>query len=416
MTSHAQPGILDRSPEHLLLASLRLVTADPAAARQALEQLRSLIEAELSSDLADTTPQSDKTQPSAETGELGFQDGYRRYGLTVTIGFAKSCYDTLGVVADQQPQDLIAIPWTQLGDTPQLADNGDVLLQIRSESAYVNQHVVRRVEHELGNVFGIVWTQAGEQRHSSRRRKGPTSQEGRALIGFLDGTSNLHPYASSDDAKLVFVDPDACGSYPPVPVPEPGQYGQPQPAQFPGDLRQPPSREPEWTRGGSYCVVRSSLIDTSRWDQLPLDEQEHAIGRFKVSGSALDHADDPAQPPAEPSFDADAAGAVIPLTAHIRKANPRGPQDADRRIFRRGYPLLVATPTGLERGLIFVGFSRTISTQFEFAVRAWMRNPDFPTPGAGTDGLLGYEQVLCGGYFFMPPLEHKLDPTSWRLP
>jgi deferrochelatase/peroxidase EfeB len=72
----------------------------------------------------------------------------------------------------------------------------------------------------------------------------------------------------------------------------------------------------------------------------------------------------------------------------------------------------------LRRGLIFICFARTISTQFEFIVRGWMRNPDFPTQGAGVDQLFGKlaEQVLGGGYYFVPPLEHKTQPWTWKLP
>jgi deferrochelatase/peroxidase EfeB len=416
--SYRQAGITNRPPDHALFVALALETTDSVGARAAIEELRRVLREELQSELDDTTTLSDKGQPSAETGELGFDDDYDRYHLTITVGFAKSTYDVLGVPADDQPQDLIPIPWQQLGDSSVVKpDNGDVLLQICSDSVYINEHVLRRVEHHLGSVFRVVWTQPGAQRHTSRA--GRTSRrEGRALTGFLDGTSNLDPRNAPDDAELVFVDPGNIADYPPQVPPEgPSQYGQPQPPTFPPDLRTPPAREPEWTRNGTYTVVRTSVVDMTNWDSRALGEQEHTVGRWKVSGSALDHPDDPAHPPAEPNFAADPSGAITPLTAHIRKANPRGPDDAKRRIFRRGYPLVLPTVDGTKRGLVFVCFARTITTQFEFITRAWTTNPNFPSPNAGIDAFRQFEtSILCGGYFFVPPIEHQAKPWSWVVP
>jgi deferrochelatase/peroxidase EfeB len=420
-----QSGILNRPPENAIVASFELSTQDPDSTRLAIERLRGVVTSELRSDLADTSPTSDKTQPSAETGELGFVDGYDRYHLTITVGFGKSAYDKLGIAQESQPQDLISIPWDKLGDqtpdgvhTVTNPSNGDILVQVCSDSMYVAEHVTRRVEHELRDILSIVWSAAGTQRHTSRA--GRTNRgEGRALIGFLDGTSNLDPRHSDADRHLVFVSPQHMDDMPPrLPAVDPNQppYGQPSPPAFPDDLREPPSHEPDWTKHGSYAVVRASTIHIADWDQLPLGEQEHVVGRWKVSGSGLDRPDDPLQLPAEPVF-ADADGTTTPLSAHVRKANPRGPDDALRRIFRRGYPLIMPTAAqGVMRGLIFVCFARTLTTQFEFITRAWTANKDFPRPEAGVDAFRRFETVLCGGYFFVPPLRNGHKPWSWVLP
>jgi deferrochelatase/peroxidase EfeB len=82
--------------------------------------------------------------------------------------------------------------------------------------------------------------------------------------------------------------------------------------------------------------------------------------------------------------------------------------------------LIASGPGGLERGLIFVAFARTITTQFEFIVRGWMRNDNFPHEGAGSDLLLDKqlldETILGGGYYFVPPLTRKTEPWTWALP
>ncbi len=416
-----QAGIINRPPDHAYVTAYTLNATDPAGARDALERLRTLLASELRSNLDETSPASPKEQPSAETGELGFVDGYDRYHLTVTFGLGSGAFDKLGASPDERPQDLVAIPWAQLSDSPtQTAENGDVVLQVCSDSVYVAEHVLRRVDEELGNVLVAVWTLAGHQRHTSRAGR-PSREEGRALIGFKDGTSNLNPRREPADARLVFVDPARVGDYPPArPVEQPGQpspYGGPAAPQFPPDLRTPPAREPAWTKDGTYMVVRGSLFDARAWDARPLGDQERTVGRWKVSGQPLDHPDDPHAPMAEPDLLGDATGAITPLNAHVRKTNPRGPGDQDRRIFRRGYPLLGATGAGgLQRGLLFVCFGRTITTQFEFITRAWTTNPNFPQPGTGPDPLRAIDQVLCGGYFFVPPATNGRQPWSFALP
>lgn len=231
--------------------------------------------------------------------------------------------------------------------------------------------MLRRVEEELGDQFTVIWSLIGSQRYTTRQ--GRTSRnEGRALIGFIDGTSNLDPRHNPDDAKLTFVDPDAVPSYPHLPQPQNDPYTQT--AQLPGDLRQPPTSEPEWTRHGTYLAVRASLQNTTNWDDQTLDTQEHVIGRFKFSGASLDLSDDPQRLGEAPAFAADPSSVVVPVTAHVRKANPRRPDDSARRIFRRGYPIVAPDANGgLTRGLLFECFGRTISTQFEFVFCAWMR-------------------------------------------
>lgn len=49
--------------------------------------------------------------------------------------------------------------------------------------------------------------------------------------------------------------------------------------------------------------------------------------------------------------------------------------------------------------------------------RGWTNNPDFPARGTGVDALRRFDaQVLCGGYFFAPPLRFTTKPGSWVLP
>ncbi|HYC82356.1 MAG TPA: Dyp-type peroxidase [Solirubrobacterales bacterium] len=415
-----QAGILNRPPQHLLLATFNFSGAD---ARATLDALRGLVERELRSDLDAPNAPEAKEQPSAETGELGFHDDYDRAFLTITLGISSSGFEKLGIDEAERPQDLRPIPWGNLVDSPPSSESGDIVLQICADNLYICEHVVRRIEEEQGEELTVVSTAIGAQRYNSR--SGRTSRrEGRALIGFLDGTSNLDPRNSAEDQKLVFVDPDNV-SYPQNPppgeLPTPNPYGgegAPKP-QFPEDLHSVPGSEPAWTKDGSYMVVRTSTFDTRSWDKLTQNDQERSVGRFKFSGASLDLHDEEAQLEMPPVFASDQTNTAVPIAAHIRKANPRGgDEDAQRRIFRRGYPLIAPTAGGLQRGLIFIAFGRTITTQFEFIVRAWIRNKDFPVSDAGVDPLFAKvgETVLGGGYYFVPPLEEKTHPWTWKLP
>jgi deferrochelatase/peroxidase EfeB len=413
-----QSGITNRPPEHALVAAFDFTGADPAANQAAVGRLRTLVEAESRSDLDDQSPTTDKAQPSPETGELGFDDRYDRAHLTITLGIAKSGFDKLGVAPGQQPQDLVVIPWDQLGDAPQVSANGDLAIQACSDDVYICEHVIRRIEEEVGNELTMVWAQLGSQRYTTRQ--GRTSrEEGRALLGFIDGSSNLDPRHEDNDADLVFVDPSKVGEYPPLPPADqpPAGYGGEPGTAFPPDLRPPPAAEPDWTKDGTYLVVRGSLQNITPWDDLTLGEQEQIIGRFKYSGAFLDLADDPQAVMQPPAFESDQANQTVPLNSHVRKVNPRRSEDAARRVFRRGYPLIQPTGAGLGRGLLFIAFARSISTQFEFITRAWMRNPNFPQPGTGNDRLLEFDPtVVAGGYFFVPSITNKNKPWTWRLP
>lgn len=411
-----QSGVMNRPPEHCLVAAFRLDTPDPTATRNALEEVRRIHSAEVRSDLDNQSAGTDKAQPSPETGELGFDDGHDRAFLTITFGMAATAFDKLATAADLRPQDLVVIPWGQLGDAPVQPDSGDFVMQVCSDDLFVAEHAVRRVEEELAGQVTLLWTQIGAQRYTTRQ--GRTSRsEGRAVTGFIDGTSNLNPRHDDDHRRLVFIDPEAVPNYPQIPVGQPPGYGGAVGTAFPADLRTPPASEPSWTRDGTYMTVRSTTIATGSWDKATLGEQEQNVGRFKLSGAFLDVADDPHRLDDPPAFEADPANTVVPVDAHIRKANPRRPEDLDRRIFRRGYPLIAGNTGGFDRGLLFVCFGRSLSTQFEFTFRAWMRNPNFPTENAGVDRLFTFEnQVLAGGYYFVPPLKHRNKPWSWLLP
>ena len=394
--ANAQAGITARPTEHLLTAALTFTQADASSCRVAVEALREVVRRELSGDLDEIVASTPKQVPTSETGELGVSDQWNPTGLTIDVGFSAAGYDALGVVTPNRPSDLEEVPWADFGMAPASPTSGHMLLHIRANDLFVAEHVLRCVEHSLVAQFVVTWTLSGTQRFAPQGQH--VGRDGRAMIGFHDGLSNLNP-SNADDARLIFVDPSAVATYPPTPPPGPQN---PQPGQpgydpgnstvpsFPTTLRPAATSEPAWTADGSYMFIRGSLLNIPEWDRETLQTQEQAVGRFKSSGAFLDNEDTSANRDAPPQFATTSTTNSVSLNSHVRRANPRSqPSDADRRVLRRGYPLMAATGTGsIQRGLLFVSFSRTLTTQIEFVMKAWLANRDFPSPGAGTDPLL----------------------------
>lgn len=389
LPKQAQSGITDQPREHLTLAALTFSAAcvDPTSCHAAAEQLRALVRAELAGELA---------EQSTETGELGYSNHYDRYRLMITLGISSTGYDRLGAAAGDRPVDLHPMPADVVdpdgqGRPATVPGEGDLLLKVMSDDIFVTEHVLRRVEHELSAVLEVRWTQTGVQRYNTRSKL--SRQESRALIGFLDGTSNLNP-ANADDRALIFTD-HVVTSYPANPTSD--QYDG---ASFP-DLRDVPTGpEPADLDGGSYLAVEVLAVDTTAFDALGEAGEEVAIGRNKLDGSPL---------------------AAAAPASHVLKANPHrtGSDDDQRRMLRRGYSLIRPTSGTMTRGLIFLAFGRSLTTQHEFVRRAWIDNPNFPTVGAGQDQFLSRftsRPLESGGYYFMPPLTKASDKASWRLP
>lgn len=113
-------------------------------------------------------------------------------------------------------------------------------------------------------------------------------------------------------------------------------------------------------------------------------------------------------------YSGDPHGAVCPLGAHIRRANPRDGIGFDgvtvnrRRIIRRGLPYGEYTPPdapgddNAQQGLLFIAYVASIAEQFEFVQQQWMNYGNDFALGNDKDVVVGArtsdrDRLLIGG-------------------
>ncbi|MGW4399458.1 iron uptake transporter deferrochelatase/peroxidase subunit [Amycolatopsis nivea] len=268
-------------------------------------------------------------------------------GLTVTVSFGASLFDRVGLAA-RKPKKLTPMKIFP-DDAPEAAwMHGDLLIQLCANNPDTVHHALRDLTRHTRGAMQLRW-----KMHGYNPPPRP-SGAGRNLLGFKDGTANP---VGGEASGLVWVDDPA---------------------------------EPAWARGGSYQVVRLIRMLVEFWDRVSINEQEKMFGRRRDSGAPLDgnaETDDP-------NYAADPQGAVIPLTSHIRKANPRTPTTDNQRLVRRSYnyDLGVDTNGELQTGHVFVCYQQDVRRQFETVQQRLAGEP-----------LVDYVQPFGGGYFFTLP-------------
>lgn len=268
-------------------------------------------------------------------------------GLTVTVGLAAGAFDARYGLADKKPKGLgpMRIFPADVPDPKWLG--GDLLLQVCANSQDTVHHALRDLTRHTR-----AWLQPQWQINGFVSPPRPSGRP-RNLFGYKDGIANP---AESDG--LVWIDKD--------------------------------SGQPEWAIGGTFIVVRLIKMLIEFWDRVSLSEQDTMIGRRRDTGAPLDGNEELDTP----RYTKDPLGNVIPLTAHIRLANPRTSATSGSLFLRRGYNYVLGADSNGNQdvGLIFACYQANIQKQFE-AVQE--RLADEP--------MTDYIQTIGGQYFIGLP-------------
>jgi deferrochelatase/peroxidase EfeB len=296
--------------------------------------------------------------PPTDSGTLG--PDIPADGLTVTVGFGSTLFDGRFGIAGRKPKhltEMTSFPNDNL--KPDLC-GGDLLLQICAGSPDTAIHALRDIAKHTRGGMQILWRMDGFV-SPSRPAAVPRNHQ-----GFMDGIANPNVTDRRVADRLLWV------------VPGIG--------------------EPDWAAGGTYHVCRIIRMFIEFWDRVSLNEQQTMIGRYRASGHVLGSG----SLTAPPDYAADPTGRVVPLTAHIRLANPRTKKTEDSRIFRRGYNYDngVDLAGDLDMGLIFNCFQQNVARQFIANQTRLIGEP-----------LVDYISPIGGGYFFAVP--GVRDNSDW---
>jgi deferrochelatase/peroxidase EfeB len=343
-----QAGILTPAPAQATFAALDSLAPD----RRTLEEaLRALSRRARELTVGGPIPLLEADDPPADSGILGPVNDPD--GLTVTIAFGATLFDGRYGLAAQRPRELVSMPTFPIDDLDPAQSHGDVLLQICAHQRDTVVHTLRELLRTVRGSLQLRWNIDG----FSGAARGPSPHNhARNLFAFRDGTANPPTSDAALMNELVWVG----------------------------------SGEPAWAAGGTYQVARIIRQHVEFWDRVGLNEQENMIGRVRSSGAPLGETNEFD----DPRYDLDPDGKRIPLTAHIRLANPRTPATANQRILRRGFNYTRGFDAAgqLDQGLVFVAFNQSPARQFATIQQRLNAEP-----------MIDYITPVGGGYFFAPP-------------
>ena len=217
------------------------------------------------------------------------------------------------------------------------ATPGDLLFHIRAHRMDLCFELAQRLAGRLAGSARVV-----DEVHGFR------SFDERDLLGFVDGTEN--PEGAAARAAVLIGDEDPAFA------------------------------------GGSYAVVQKYRHDLDAWDALPVEAQERAIGRTKLSDIELPDDEKPAD-------------------SHVALNTIVGDDGEERQIVRLNMPF--GHVGAAEFGTYFIGYARTPDV-----IEQMLTNMFIGRPPATHDRILDFSTAVTGSLFFVPPIDLLDDPPA----
>lgn len=423
---NVQGGILQSYPDFDHGCLLLLQFASPAGLATFLKSLR-------------VTSQADQLEQGAIATNIAFTvEGLRAAGLSdeevreLPDDFVQGMERRAGLLGDLRVNHprrwrLPALNW---GDGVNARDIGEddpapridlsavhVVVQVRMRATSAVSTATPRAQlmaamealvavHPDVKPLSLQWMQ--RQRNAKR--------EFEEHFGFVD--SNSDPVLSRSKAGDRFSNQIHLGEL---------LCGYPNLADEASPLSEAPDRVGALLRDGSFLVIRKLRQDVAALDKC-LNEAVtdtaaagHPLTRDELKAKMMGRwpggtpkAGEPLADAADPHsnnfhFNNDRAGALCPLQAHIRRANPRNtaPAKGSRppRIVRRGMSYGPSVDAGdpasldQERGLIFMAYNSSLGEQFEVLQR-WLNGGNSSSSYSGSsDPLTGFAEAGRRRYF-----------------
>ncbi|KUI07004.1 peroxidase [Mycobacterium lehmannii] len=339
-------------PEQGLIASFNVLSKDRDGLKRALRELTE----EIRGLMAGKPPEvRDPEYPPVDSGILGEQPPADN--LSVVVGVGASLFDDRFGLADRKPKELVTMPFLANDRLDPKLSHGDLSIVIEAGHNDTVIFALRQLMRRTRSDLVMRWMVDGYARGIGAGQASEAATP-RNLLGFKDGTANLDVDDGAVMDRHVWVGP---------------QDG-----------------EPEWAVGGSYQAIRIIRMFVEFWDRTQLVEQEALIGRSKVSGAPLGLSGEFT----DPDYPEDPDGKRIPLTAHIRLANPRTPETDENLILRRGFNYSRGFDGAgrLDQGLAFIAYQRSLEKGFLTVQRRLAGEP-----------LEEYILPVGGGFFFILP-------------
>jgi putative iron-dependent peroxidase len=258
-------------------------------------------------------------------------------GLSCVVGLGAQAWD--GLFGRPRPAALHPFPEFAGPRHTAIATPGDLLFHIRAHRLDLCFEFVQRLMNRLTRYAQVV-----DEVYGFR------SFDERDLLGFVDGTEN--PEGGAAIASVVIGEED-----------------------------------PEFA-GGSYVVVQKYLHDLEAWDSLPVEQQERAIGREKLSDIELP--DD-----------------VKPANSHVALTTIVDDNGEQQQIVRFNMPFGRAGAG--EFGTYFIGYARSPEV-----IEQMLTNMFIGKPAGNHDRVLDFSTAVTGNLFFVPALDFLDDPPSPR--